>query len=236
MEFLFFLSAGAFGIRFMSLGHNARIAYAWLRALILIIAIVICVFLALSSSAHREFAYLLLDWGYVAILLLMISLWVISGNQWLKHGDINARNYFLAWGVLNIGVSYWVLSYFHLVAVSKLAIEIAMMAHALETVLLSFALAARINAVRERERLISAENKAKTAFLAKMSHEIRTPLNGMLGMSELLERHIADNTGRYYNNVIQTSGKALVDIISDVPAGQHHAAESSRCRSCITGG
>lgn len=216
MEFLFFLSAGAFGIHFMSLGQNARIAFAWLRALMLIIAIVICVFLTLSASAHREFAYLLLDWGYVAILLLMTSLWIIAGKQWLKRGDINARNYFLAWGVLNIGVSYWVLAYFHLVAVSKLAIEIAMMAHALQTVLLSFALAARINAVRERERLISAENKAKTAFLAKMSHEIRTPLNGMLGMSELLERHIADNTGRYYNNVIQTSGRALVDIISDV--------------------
>jgi two-component system, sensor histidine kinase RetS len=216
MEFLFFLSAGAFAIRFMNLAQDARVAYAWLRALLLIVAIVISVFLMLSAGAHREFAYLLLDWGYASILLLMTSLWIIAGNQWLRRGDINARNYFLAWGVLNIGVSYWVLSYFHLVEVSKMAIEIAMMAHALQTVLLSFALAARINALRERERLIAAENKAKTAFLAKMSHEIRTPLNGMLGMSELLERHIADNTGRYYNSVIQTSGKALVDIISDV--------------------
>jgi len=215
-EFLFFLSAGAFAIRFMNLAQDARIAYAWLRSLMLVIAIVLCMFLALASSAHRDFAYLLLDWGYLSILLLMTSVWIIAGNQWLRHGDINARNYFLAWSILNLGISYWVLSYFHLVAVTKLAIEMAMMAHALETVLLSLALAARINALRERERLNAAENRAKTAFLAKMSHEIRTPLNGMLGMSELLERHIADNTGRYYNNVIQQSGKALVDIISDV--------------------
>jgi len=33
MEFLFFLSAGAFAIRFMNLARDAHIAYAWLRSL-----------------------------------------------------------------------------------------------------------------------------------------------------------------------------------------------------------
>jgi len=60
-------------------------------------------------------------------------------------------------------------------------------------------------------------NKLKDEFLATMSHELRTPLNSILGFSDVLAG--ADNLNnkqhRFVNN-IQTSGRELMVLISDV--------------------
>ena len=59
-------------------------------------------------------------------------------------------------------------------------------------------------------------NVAKSVFLATMSHEIRTPLNGMLVMAELLAKSHLDPKRQRYAEVIEASGKTLVNIINDV--------------------
>ena len=68
---------------------------------------------------------------------------------------------------------------------------------------------------RAREKAESA-NRAKSEFLANMSHEIRTPLNGVLGMTQILQ--MTDLTEAQAKNVqtIQSSGKALADLIDDI--------------------
>ncbi|MCD4769806.1 MAG: cache domain-containing protein [Bacteroidales bacterium] len=81
--------------------------------------------------------------------------------------------------------------------------------------------------ISEREKieteLINAMEKAmesdklKSAFLANISHEIRTPMNGILGFVNLLKdtNLNAEDTSKYIN-IIEESGKRLLNIINDL--------------------
>lgn len=68
----------------------------------------------------------------------------------------------------------------------------------------------------ELKEQAEAANKAKSDFLANMSHEIRTPLNGVIGFSELLKETPLNPTQKQYIDYINTSGQALLDVISDI--------------------
>jgi PAS domain S-box-containing protein len=59
-------------------------------------------------------------------------------------------------------------------------------------------------------------NKAKTQMLANMSHELRTPLNAIIGFSELLKGSSLDTDQRDYVETIESSGEALLLLISDL--------------------
>ncbi len=60
-------------------------------------------------------------------------------------------------------------------------------------------------------------DRLKTAFLANLSHEIRTPMNGILGFAELLKyQSITEQELGYYADIIEQSGKRMLNIINDL--------------------
>ena len=76
---------------------------------------------------------------------------------------------------------------------------------------------------RLNEELIKAKEKAeesdrlKSTFLNNISHEIRTPLNAILGFTELLQKRIQnDEKSIQYINIVQSSGKHLLNVITNI--------------------
>ena len=82
------------------------------------------------------------------------------------------------------------------------------------------------NLARERtakqlleEALQKAEraNQAKSEFLSRMSHDIRTPMNAIIGMTELAQIHIQDETRlREYLKKVEASSMHLLGLINEV--------------------
>ena len=59
--------------------------------------------------------------------------------------------------------------------------------------------------------------RLKSAFLANMSHEIRTPMNGILGFADLLkEPNLSGEEQKEYLNIIEKSGRRMLNIINDI--------------------
>ncbi|WP_300527762.1 ATP-binding protein [Maricaulis sp.] len=67
-----------------------------------------------------------------------------------------------------------------------------------------------------RRKDAEAASEAKTQFLANLSHEIRTPLNGVMGMAQLLRLTELDVKQTSFVDTLQTSGRALLDVIEDI--------------------
>lgn len=167
--------------------------------------------------------YQLLVRPFILISMVGAILQLSSGIMMLHRGHRAARFFVAAWGALLVMVVIYDLSKLSIIPSNNITESLLKIGEFLEVMLLSFALADRINIERDEkskaEKAIyqaQAESRAKSEFLATMSHEIRTPLNGVIGMSEILKSGNLADTERYYANVIHASSKALLSIINDV--------------------
>jgi len=71
-----------------------------------------------------------------------------------------------------------------------------------------------INELIETKNKAEEMSKVKSNFLANMSHEIRTPLNGILGFTDILKSEITNTEHIKYTDIIERSGKRLLDTLN----------------------
>jgi signal transduction histidine kinase/CheY-like chemotaxis protein/CHASE3 domain sensor protein/putative methionine-R-sulfoxide reductase with GAF domain len=73
--------------------------------------------------------------------------------------------------------------------------------------------------VQQHAETLEKTTQYKSEFLANMSHELRTPLNSILLLSRLLsenKQHNLNDEQIEYAQVIQSSGKGLLNLIDDI--------------------
>jgi len=73
--------------------------------------------------------------------------------------------------------------------------------------------------IRQKAEALEIASRYKSEFLATMSHELRTPLNSILVLSEMLANNKKSSMTSEeveFANVINSSGKDLLDLINDI--------------------
>ena len=165
---------------------------------------------------------------WVLIIIFIAAIQAAQGHK--------AAYYFvLAFLVLSLAVTLYVLKVFQLLPGNWLLEHAIQFGAALEALLLSFALAHRMTTLKEENERIQREANevleqrvyertqelnealsARSEFLAVMSHEIRTPLNGIIGTLDLLRDSGLSSKQMEHMHVIEQSGNSLLQLINDV--------------------
>ncbi len=163
--------------------------------------------------------------GLIACFVAFLVAWF----EWSKGSNI-AKYFLVAWSLLIFGTCIYTLMLLGLVPRNSFTENVQMAGMAIEMLVLSIALAARINRSRierlaalqalmesSQERLeVEAEVKARGEFFAKMSHEIRTPIGGVLGIADLLKETSITDKQRKYVDTIYNAGTSLLTIVNDI--------------------
>ena len=200
------------------------------------------VLLQLITSPLLALASLVFPYLYVvpiSTFMTAISASTIAylGIRYWSQYAMDARIFTVAWNIFLLGTVGMALSKFSLLPYNWFTHNLVQIGSAIETILLSLALAARINRLREdrlnlekghfiaREKEIKAEkelmeakfeSKAKSDFLAVMSHEIRTPMNGVLGVLDLMKDTPLNKEQSRMIGTIESSGRLLLNILNDI--------------------
>ena len=225
-------SMGAIGLfthEFLNFKKNAPAFSRIFHVLITLCLAQVCCSLFLDYS-------IMIRTGVLLVILISPTAF-IAGILLAKQGSRNARFFSISWLPLLVGACLGAFNKAGIVPINFFTDNALPLGSAIEVVLLSIALASRITTLKEEqirskrselehktrqmeaEKLAlkaNAENHAKSEFLAKISHEIRTPMNGILGMSQLLHDSSLSQQQAHYNEIIHSSGHALLSIINDI--------------------
>lgn len=164
----------------------------------------------------------------VAMAILGTGIWVMS------KGFRPARIFLLAWAVFLFAVMQTSLQRFGILDFGFISQYGVLIGTLVEVILLSIALADRINTLmhdKEDAQTRLLENNAltiktleradamKNEFIANVSHELRTPLSGIIGLLDMVIPNVREKVEeRDLRNleIVRSSGKRLTTLVNDI--------------------
>jgi len=200
-----------FAIIFLELRRVSKALCYYFYALFSLL--VVCALLVFASDIFR-FNYF--DSAITALIFTTYPSLMFAGLIAFKKKIVYARFFLIAWTAHCLCIINFMLAEYGFGLYPEYAGELMSFGFYAQVFLLSLGIAHRIRSMRYDKQEAEADNRAKSAFLARMSHEIRTPLSGILGMSELMADTIKDKSTSHYNDIIRSSGKSLLTIINDI--------------------
>lgn len=239
LEFLCASAALAFGRAFLDVRRlsprlDVALRVLWLCGLVLAAIWVVAdqdMLRSVGGSRFLSTLYMvLLLLGRLHILVSIVLVTLAGVVAAVRTGATNARVFLIAWAVLLVGGLVSVLAVAG-VLVSLAGLSLMKLGSAVEAVLLSLALASRINELRrDRERAQRELLAAKTAriealrqLVSGVAHEVGNPLNFACGGSDELARQLeaidraapgAGGTARRAHGLV-ASGLARIKLILD---------------------
>jgi signal transduction histidine kinase len=163
-------------------------------------------------------------------LLFTLAVFAAGILAWLRGMRV-ARYFIIAWSALLIGGQINTLMVLGHLPHNFLTMYASQLGAALEVVLLSMALADRINALKDERakilesarsdleqlnRELAESNRLKDEFLSNISHELRTPMMGVMGALELLPASDTPEELQQYQHIATGSARDMMRLVNNI--------------------
>ncbi|MCQ4262755.1 hybrid sensor histidine kinase/response regulator [Stutzerimonas stutzeri] len=163
-------------------------------------------------------------------LLFTLAVFAAGILAWLRGMRV-ARYFIIAWSALLIGGQINTLMVLGHLPHNFLTMYASQLGAALEVVLLSMALADRINALKDERatiledaraeleqlnRELAESNRLKDEFLSNISHELRTPMMGVMGALELLPTSDTPEELQQYQHIATGSARDMMRLVNNI--------------------
>ena len=196
----------------------------WLLRLIIAFSVVVMV-LALATDYGVA-----LRLATALALLFTLAVFAAGILAWLRGMRV-ARYFIIAWSALLVGGQINTLMVLGHLPHNFLTMYASQLGAALEVVLLSMALADRINALKDERakilenarseleqlnRELAESNRLKDEFLSNISHELRTPMMGVMGALELLPKSDTVEELQQYQHIATGSARDMMRLVNNI--------------------
>ncbi|RLT92403.1 MAG: hybrid sensor histidine kinase/response regulator, partial [Ketobacter sp.] len=215
----------AFGIRVMDLQRNSQLMYY-----------MCCILLVLEAAAAMVclvLPYEVVIRTVIALALFVSAVMLVTAVQESLKGNSTAKLFLLAYSTLLCGAVALAFASMGWLPANFLTTNSFMIGSTVEIVVLSFALAERLNQINQEKAKSEKEakqyleemneylretNHLKDEFLATISHELRTPMNGVLGCLQHLQQGGHGDGDNPYLNFADRSARQMMMMVDSLLA------------------